>query len=460
MTAVLLACGDNRAAIVDAGAPLDAAIDAAEPVYEGPPPEQDVVRSGTRLRAHFLGDPAGAREHRGMYDTATGEDCTWSGADGWRCLPGHEPDELFADASCVEHVGIDERPCAARYLGVFDRSREPWRLRELHELEATYQPAAPLWRFENGACRPAVTRRYRRVARRVDIGAYARGFERLAGDGRVQTVTIVSADGSWTPRFYAYDRTLGSYCDPRSDLAACVPTAPGTGTYADAACSRPVLIVPAGDPVPRHIRTYGPLTDTVAIYEAGAVLDPDNPDLDLHDLGGGECTAHTEEVPPGATLLAAGPLVPFDAMPPVVVVPSGDRPLGESRCVAGELDQHAGFRDAARDSDCDVVADVGGGWRCLPPSLPTVKRFFSGADCVATVDLIQGVQDVDRDTIAVRPVATDCGRVVAAEAVGAVYPFPLWVGRPGDCVAIHPVLYQPAGPATFDGYPALEEWVA
>jgi hypothetical protein len=457
---LLVACGDNRAAIVDAGAPPDAAIDAAEPVYEGPPPEQDVVRSGTRLRARFLRDSRGAREHRGLHDAVRGEDCSWGGDGdgGWACLPEYEPDDLYEDAACLHPVATSDQPCPSRYLTVFDRSREPWRMRAMYELEATYQPAAPLWLPENGTCRPAPARRYRRTVRRVGVDELVRGFEVLAGDGRVQTVTIVGADGSWTPLGNAFDRELGAYCNPSPGVGACVLFSAWTSVYADADCTRPVLIVPVGSPPPLHMTPAGAVVDPVAVYERGAVLAPDNPAVDLHDLVGGECTEHTQEVPLGATLFAAGALVPLDAMAPARLVSSGTLPLDDVRVVAGELEQHQYFRDGARGNRCGLVEDARGGWRCLP-SLPYVSILSLDRRCVSKVEMIAGYRDGDEATVAARAVPGACGGVWEAVAIGSAYEFPLYLGTPELCVdiGVPPVPYRRiAGPATFDAFPALE----
>jgi hypothetical protein len=457
---LLVACGDNRAAIVDAGLPHDAAIDAREPVYEGPPPEQDVVRGGTRLRARFLRDVRGAREHTGLYDTVLGADCRWGGDGdgGWVCLPEHEPDGLYEDAACLHPVATSDRSCPDRYLAVFDRSREPWRMLAFHELEDTYRPAAPLWLPENGTCRPMPARPYRRAVRRVELGELARGVEVLAGTGRVQTVTIVGADGSWTPQPYAFDRALGSRCYPDPGDGACVTDAAATATYADAACTRPVLLVAAGAPAPPYMRALALLTGTTVTYARGAVLSLENPAVDLHDLVDGQCRPHTGPVPVGAALFAAGPPIPLDAMPHARLVSSGTLPLDEVRLVAGELDQHVRFRDGARGNDCGLVEDARGGWRCLP-SLPYVTIVYGDRRCLGAIEVIGGYHDGDEATVAARSIA-GCGNVQEAVAIGAAYPYPVYVGSPTVCVniGIPPVPYRViAGPATFDAYPALAE---
>jgi hypothetical protein len=178
-------------------------------------------------------------------------------------------------------------------------------------------------------------------------------------------------------------------------LPASVPL-PGSSTFADAACTVPLVRLPTPQPstscdaAPKYVMSYDSAGGCTNNPKELRKLVPHSGPSFSNQSGG--CAAQPAPSPSSAPLFALGDTVSFLELVEAKVTPVAALPASETVLLGIDGSrQHYGFHDDAHDVDCTYELMADGVMRCLPKgqrgamifsdgecATPSAVRFYSG----------------------------------------------------------------------------------
>lgn len=445
---------------------------------------QDVVRSGSRLRAMYFTDAQGDRLFRGTwFDRELGAECAWTGGPTPRCVPARTDTAYFTDAACTAPVVVTAPPqdppdaCADPLPAYIAVRRDPCvydSVDQVWSLGAPVATPASLYVFnaDTGACTATTadpSSAYFAAGPEVPLDRFVGGeLVDDLGRGRIRTRTIVADDGALVP-LGAYDDQLAAACDVHNDpMRGCMPAASFAAFAEDDTCSRPVITAPDGCEPPAYIAMYQ--TEPSSYFARGELWTSDPAEVvQLYNMQvyivadqAWSCSSSPASIVDGYSLYHAGDRLADDAFEPVVSERGGGVRVQPELARAANHREVTGYHDAALDLPCTPTEVAAGSWRCLP-LLHGIWTSFFYADpaCSEPIELMFHYGDEpDLPGLDIDPEGT-CGFRFRLFAPGTLRPVGTYFwDNSGVCEAYDPhapdtEAYTIGPEVTLDPYPEL-----
>jgi hypothetical protein len=348
-------------------------------------------RSGSRLRVRAVVTDEGYQAVVGWYDQQRAENCEFQrDAEGaLRCLPTATTDDVyFADAACTDRVAtVGEQK--ADYALVREGTQCTMGVRVYALAGVVETPGSLFQQSSRGECVAAASvpasGTFRVLGAEVPLTEFVAGRQGVEGtDARVKAIGLVADDGAISVTGFM-DGELQTPCAWEGDrYAACVPLTTEVSTFADEACSQP-LLQPGRDVCASGV-TFGAARDAdgcdIGYYRPGepfqgsTVYEVTDESFQSRDVSADEASAMQLGVPVLSSDLAWG---------------NRERLAGAtSRLIPEHWTTRDGgvwfsnWYDSVLDAACRFVATGDDVWQCLPTEAGG-EVLFADASCTQPI---------------------------------------------------------------------------